>query len=103
MNDLAVYVKVALHFALDNTSDSYLSFQKALLLSLLYFFFYLSPSWYFCTVFDTNSSNIDEVFSSINQYAYVFLFRDLNVNHKDWRSYSAVTDRLVNSVVVALS
>ena len=102
MHDLAVYVKVALHFALDNTSDSYLSFQKALLRSLLYFFFYLSPSWYFCTVFDTNSSNIDEVFSSINQYANVFLFGNLNVNHKDWRSYSAGTDRLVNSVVIVL-
>ena len=59
-----------------------------------------------CTVFDTISSNTDEVFSSINpyaNYANVFLFGDLNINHKDWLTYSAGTDRLLNAAVIFLS
>ena len=53
-----------------------------------------------CTVFETISSNTDEVFSSINPYANVLLFGDLNVNHNDWLSYSAGTDELVTSAVI---
>ena len=44
-----------------------------------------------CTVFDSISSNIDEV-PSINPSACVCLGR-LNVHHKDWLTYSGGTDR----------
>ena len=45
-----------------------------------------------CTVFDSISCNIDGVLS-INPSANVFVFRDLNVHHKDWFTYSGETDR----------
>ena len=45
-----------------------------------------------CTVFDSISSNIDEVIS-INPSANVFVFRHFNVHHKDWLTYSGGTDR----------
>ena len=44
-----------------------------------------------CTVFDSISSNIDEVLS-INS-STVFVFGDFNVHHKDWLTYSSGTDR----------
>ena len=44
-----------------------------------------------CTVFDSISSNIDEVLS-INSSA-VFVFGDFNIHHKDWLTYSGGTDR----------
>ena len=43
-------------------------------------------------VFDSISSNIDEVLS-INPSANVFVFGDFNVHHKDWFTYSGGTDR----------
>ena len=97
MHGLAVYVKEGLPFArdlsLENSSDSYLCFQLALLHSVSYFFFlYRSPSSALCTVFDSVSSNIDEVLS-INPSANVFVFGDFNVHHKDWLTYSSRTDR----------
>ena len=66
MHGLKVYVKEGLPFAwdlsLENSGDSYLCFQLVLLQSVSYFFFlYRSPSSSFCTVFDSISSNIDEV------------------------------------------
>ena len=61
--------------------------------SLHYFFFlYRSSSLSLCTVFDSISSNIDEVIS-INPSANVFVFRHFNVHHKDWLTYSGGTDR----------
>ena len=97
MHGLAVYVKEGLPFArdlsLENSADSYLCFQLALLHSVSYFFFlYRSPSSSLCTVFDSISSNIDEVLS-INPSANVFVFGDFNVHHKDWLTYSGGTDR----------
>ena len=97
MHGLAVYVKEGLFFArdlsLENSADSYLCFRLALLQSVSYFFFlYGSPSSALCTVFDSISSNIDEALS-INQSADVFVFRNLNVHHKDWLTYSGGTDR----------
>ena len=97
MNGLAVYVKEGFPFAqdlsLENSADSYLSFRLALLHSVPYFFFlYRSPSSALCTVFDSISSNIDEVLS-INPSANVFVFGDFNVHHKDWLTYSGGTDR----------
>ena len=52
------------------------------------FFLYQSPSS-LCKVFDSISSNIDEVLS-INPSA-VFVFEDFNVHHKDWLTYSGGT------------
>ena len=93
---LAVYVKEGLPFArdlsLENSADSYLCFRLALLHSVSYFFFlYRSPSSALCTVFDSISSNIDEVLS-INPSANVFAFGDFNIHHKDWLTYSGGTD-----------
>ena len=81
MHGLAVYVKEGLPFtqdlSLENSADSYLCFRLALLHSVSYFFFlYRSPSSALCTVFDSISSNIDEVLS-INPSANVFVFGDL--------------------------
>ena len=56
------------------------------------FFLYQSPSSSLCTVFDSISSNIDEVLS-ISPSANVFVFGDFNVHHKDWLTYSGGTDR----------
>ena len=97
MHGLAVYVKEGLPFArdlsLENSADSYLCFWLALLHSVCYFFFhYRSPSSALCTVFNSISSNIDEVLS-INPSANVFVFGDSNVHHKDWLTYSGGTDQ----------
>ena len=97
MHGLAVYVKEELpsagNLSLENSADSYLCFQLALLHAVSYLFFlYRSPSSSLCTVFDSISSNIDEVLS-INPSANVFVFGDFNVHHKDWLTYSGGTDR----------
>ena len=81
MHGLAVYVNEGLSFAqdlsLENSADSDLRFRLALLHSVSYFFFlYRSPSSSLCTVFDSISSNIDDV-----------LF-----HHKDWPTYFGGTD-----------
>ena len=57
-----------------------------------FFFLYRSPSSSLCTVFDSISSNIDEVLS-INPSANAFVFWDFNVHHQDWLTYSGETDR----------
>ena len=95
MHGLAVYVKEGLPFArdlsLENSADSYLCFRLALLHSVSYFFFlYRSPSA-LCTVFDSISSNIDEVLS-INPSANVFIFGDFNIHQKGSLIYSGGTD-----------
>ena len=43
-------------------------------------------------VFDSISSNIDEVLS-INPSANVFVFGDFNIHHKDWLTHSGGTDQ----------
>ena len=92
MHGLAVYVKEGHPFARDLSLES-LCFRLALLHSVSYFFFLCrSPSSSLCTVFDSISSNIDEVLS-INPSANVFVFGDFNVHHKDWLTYSGGTDR----------
>ena len=97
MHGLAVYVKEGLSFPgelfLENSVDSYLCFQLALLHSVAYFFFlYQSPSSSLCMVFYSISSNIDEVLS-INPSSNAFVFGDFNVHHKDWLTYSVGTVR----------
>ena len=96
MYGLADYVKEGHPFAwelsLENSADSYLCFRLALLHSVPYFFFlYRSPSSSLCIIFDSISSNIDEVLS-INP-SPVFVFGDFNVHHKNWLTYSSGTDR----------
>ena len=59
-----------------------------------FFFLYPSPSSALCTIFDSISSNIDEVLL-INPSANVFVFGDFNVHHNDWLTYSSGTDRYV--------
>ena len=91
MHRLVVYVKEGVPFAwdlsLENSADSYLCFWLALLHSISYFFFlYWSPSLSLCMVFDSISSNIDEVLS-INSSANVFVFWDCNIHLKDWLTY----------------
>ena len=91
MYGLAIYVKEGLPFArnlyLENSANSYLCFWLALLIVLL-----LSLLSIIFFVFDSLSSNIDEVLS-INPSANVFVFGDFNVHHKDWLTYSGGTDR----------
>ena len=87
IHGLPGYVKEGLPFArdlsLENSADSYLCFRLVLLHSVSYFFFlYRSASSALCMVFDSISSNIDEVLS-INPSANVFVFGDFNVHHKD--------------------
>ena len=57
-----------------------------------FFFLYRSPSSSLCTVFNSISSNIDEVLSIIPS-VNVFVFGDFNVHHKDWLTYFGGTDR----------
>ena len=83
MHGLAVYVKEGLPFpwdvSLESSADSYLCFRLALLCSVSYFFFiYRSPSSSLCMVFDSISSNIDEV-PSINPSANVPFLGDFKV------------------------
>ena len=97
MQGLAVYVNERPLFArdvsLENSADSYLCFRLALLHSVSYFFFlYRSPSSSLCTVFDSVSSNIDEVLL-INPSANVSAFGDFGIHHKDWLTYSGGTDQ----------
>ena len=97
MDGLAIYVKEGLPFAwdlsLENSADSYLCFQLALLHSVSYFFFlYQSPSSSLCMVFDSISSSIDEVLL-ISPSADVFVFGIFNAYHKGWLTYSGGTDR----------
>ena len=43
------------------------------------------------TIFDSISSNIDEVLS-INSSTNIFIFEGFNIHHKDWLNYSGRTD-----------
>ena len=71
---------------------SYLCFW---LHSVSYFFLlYCSPSLFLCMVFDSISSNIDEVLS-INPSANVLVFRYFHIYHKDLLTYSCRTGRPV--------
>ena len=63
--------------------------------------FPLSITFIVMQIFDSISSNTDEVLS-INPSANVFVFEAFNVHLKDWLTYSHETDRLVNSVIIFL-
>ena len=89
MHGLTVYVKEGIPFAqdlsLENSANSYLCFQLTLLRSVSYFLLSQSPSSPLCMVFDSVSSNINEVLS-VNSSANVFVFGGFNIHHhhKDW-------------------
>ena len=55
-------------------------------------FLYWSPSLYLCTVFDSISSDLDEVLS-MNPSVNAFVFGDFHVHHKNWLTYSGGTYR----------
>ena len=93
MHGPAVYVKEGLPFSWDlslkNSTDSFLCFWLALLHSVSYFFFlYQSPSS-LGLVFDSISSNLDEVLL-INPSANVFVFGDFNFHHQGFQKWWGV-------------
>ena len=57
-----------------------------------FFFLYQSPTSSLSTVFDSISSNINEVLL-VNPSANVFVFGDFNIYHNDWLTCSGGTDR----------
>ena len=107
MHGLAVYLKEGLPFvrdlSLQNSADSYLRFQLALLHSVYYFFFlYRSPSLFLYSVFDSISSNIDEVLL-MNPSANVYVFGELTSIIRTGLAILVELIDLVNSVTVFLS
>ena len=99
MHGLPVNGKEGLYFAgdlsLKDSTDSYLCFWLALFHSAAYFhFLYWSPSSSLRAVFDSVSSNIDEILSinpAANDQPTCFVFGDFY--HKDLLTYSGGTDR----------
>ena len=97
LHGLTVQVKEELSFtwdvSLENSADSYLYFWQAIFHSVSYLGTSFSSINHhllrLCAVFDSISSNIDEVLL-INPSAVVF--GDFNVHHKDWLTYSGGTD-----------
>ena len=83
----------ALELSLENSADSCLCFWPALLYLVSYFFFfYQSPSSSLSTVLGSILFDINEVLW-INISAYLFVFGDFNIHHKDWLTYSGRADR----------
>ena len=106
MHGLTVYVKEGLPFAwdlsLENCRFLLIFSTDCTSLSVLLLFLLLTTFLSLCMVFDSISSNIDEVLS-INQSANVFFFGDFNKHHKDLLTYSGRTEDLVMSVIIFLS
>ena len=95
MHDPAVNVDRGLPFAqnlsIESSVGSY-CFRLAVFQLVSYFFFlYQSPSLSLCTVFDSISSNIDEV-PLINPAAVSVFEGFSNIHHKDCLTYSGGTD-----------
>ena len=106
MHGLTVYVKEGLPFAwdlsLENCRFLLIFSTDYTSLSVLLLFLLLTTFLSLCMVFDSISSNIDEVLS-INQSANVFFFGDFNEHHKDLLTNSGRTEDLVISVIIFLS
>ena len=100
MHGLTVYVKEGLPFAwdlsLENCRFLLIFSTDYTSLSVLLLFLLLTTFLSLCMVFDSISSNIDEVLS-INQSANVFFFGDFNEHHKDLLTNSGRTEDLVIS------
>ena len=95
MHGLTVYVKEGLPFigdlSLENSADPYV-FNCLYFNQCLTFFLPIDHLLSLRPVFDSISSNIDEVLS-IKPSANVFVFGGFNVHHKDWLTCSGGTDR----------
>ena len=76
-----------------------ISWNLNILHSVSYFFVLYQPLSLLCTVFDSISSNIDEILS-IDPSANVFVFEDFNVHHQDWLTSSFGTNRHGNYVII---
>ena len=94
MHDLAVYMKEGLPFAQD------LSLETLQILPYVFYWLYFTyrltsfpphwlPSISLWTLFDSISSNIDEVLPIIQSTNNVFIFGDFNIHHKDCLTYFA--------------
>ena len=107
MHGLAVNFKEELPFAcnlsLENSEDSYLCFRLDLLHPVSNFFpLCQSPYLSLCMVFDSISSNKDQVLL-INPSANVFVFGDFNVLIRTGLPILVELIDLVNSVIIFLS
>ena len=74
------------------TDDSYVCTRFALFHLVWYFFLYQSPFSTSCIVFDSVSTSINKALS-VHLYAKIFACGDFSVHHKDWLTYSGVTNR----------
>ena len=68
----------------------------------VFFFLYRSPFLALCKVFNSISTNMDDVLS-INPFTNVFVFQGFNIHHKDWIPILVELIDLVNSVIIFLS
>ena len=106
MHDFAVYVDEGIPFPLDLSLENcgfLLMFSTSFTwLNVLRLFPLLINFSSLCTVFDSISSNIDEV-HSINPSGNVFVFGDFNVHHKDWLAFLVELIDQVNSAMIFLS
>ena len=78
---------------------AYIYFRLVLLQSVSYYFFLYQSPYSLSMVFDSISSNIDEVLS-ISPSADVFVFGDFNIHHKDWLTFQMELIDLENSVLL---
>ena len=105
MHGLTVYVKEGLPFAqelsLKNLQILTYVFDWLYFTVSYFFSLYWSPSSSLCTVFDSISSNIDEVLS-INPSTNVFVFGHFNAHHKNQLILVKMIG-LVNSAIIFLS
>ena len=106
MHGFAVYVKdgppIARDLSLENFADSYLCLQVDLLQSVSYFFFlYRLTSSSLCTVFDSISSNIDEVLP-INPFVCLYLEALTSIKRTGLPILVELID-LLNSAIIFLN
>ena len=105
MHCLAIYVKEGLCFtqdlSLENSADSYSCFLLALLHSASYFFFLYQSLSSSLRVFDSISSNIDDVLS-INPSANAFVETLTSIIRTDLPILVKLIE-LVNCVMIFLS
>ena len=100
MHGLAVYVKglsFARDLSLENSTDCYV-FDWLYFTQCLTSFSSIDHLLQLCAVFDSISSNIDEVLLS-NPSANVFVFGDFNIHHKAGLPILEELINLVNSVI----
>ena len=108
MHGLAVYVKEGLPFAqdlsLENSADSFLCFSLALLHAVSFLLFFLLSITFssLCMVFDSISSNIDDVLS-INSSADVLSLETLKAIIRIGLPILVELIDLVYSVIIFLS